>query len=117
MRLGHAITFFSSIYFVASSALPASQKPLVSHADSNHTISPQLFADLEELARIVDISYCVGGLTGISKPFQCLGRCNEFPKFELVTVRYKNLCVAIYKTLTTHRHGIQDHCSLTLAAT
>jgi len=44
-----------------------------------------LFSNLEELARIVDISYCVG-LTGIgvSKPFKCLSRCSEFPTFELV---------------------------------
>ncbi|RDW77075.1 hypothetical protein BP6252_05128 [Coleophoma cylindrospora] len=47
-------------------------------------ISLPLFAELEELARIVDISYCVG-TTGISKPFQCASRCNDFPNFELVT--------------------------------
>jgi len=49
----------------------------------NANISLQLFAELEELSRIVDISYCVG-TTGISKPFQCASRCNEFPDFELV---------------------------------
>lgn len=51
-------------------------------------ISTALFAELEELARIVDISYCVGvtGL-GIAKPFTCASRCNEFPDFELVQVR------------------------------
>ncbi|PVH85647.1 alpha/beta-hydrolase [Cadophora sp. DSE1049] len=46
-------------------------------------ISVSLFAELEELARIVDISYCVG-TTGISKPFSCASRCDEFPSFELV---------------------------------
>merc|ERR1712093_343451 len=46
-------------------------------------ISVSLFAELEELARIVDISYCVG-TTGISKPFLCASRCDEFPDFELV---------------------------------
>jgi len=49
----------------------------------NANISLQLFAELEELSRIVDISYCVG-TTGISKPFQCASRCAEFPDFELV---------------------------------
>lgn len=52
-------------------------------------ISQQLFWELEELARIVDISYCVGtaGL-GIQKPFQCASRCGDrdFETFELVTV-------------------------------
>jgi hypothetical protein len=49
----------------------------------NSNVSIELFAELEELARIVDISYCVG-TTGISKPFQCASRCDEFPEFELV---------------------------------
>ncbi|KAG4429142.1 hypothetical protein IFR05_015371 [Cadophora sp. M221] len=50
---------------------------------TTHNISLPLFAELEELARIVDISYCVG-TTGISKPFLCASRCDEFPSFELV---------------------------------
>lgn len=50
-------------------------------------VSKELFADLEELSRIVDISYCVGLTgTGIQKPFECLSRCHEFGGFELVTV-------------------------------
>lgn len=50
-------------------------------------ISEELFADLEELSRIVDISYCVGLTgTGIQNPFECLSRCHEFAGFELVTV-------------------------------
>ncbi|KAK3718847.1 hypothetical protein LTR37_004763 [Vermiconidia calcicola] len=62
------------------------QSPLLRHGNSNRTVSAILFAELEELARIVDISYCVGltGL-GIIKPFQCLSRCSDFPSFELVT--------------------------------
>ncbi|KAI9800567.1 MAG: hypothetical protein M1833_003225 [Piccolia ochrophora] len=50
---------------------------------SNRTISPELFDELEELARIVDISYCVGN-SGIYEPFTCVSRCEEFPSFELV---------------------------------
>ncbi|THW59231.1 extracellular lipase [Aureobasidium pullulans] len=70
---------------VVTHALPAQQVPLLRHAANNRTVSPELFSDLEELARVVDISYCVG-LTGIgiSKPFKCLSRCSEFPDFELV---------------------------------
>ncbi|PBP25791.1 hypothetical protein BUE80_DR003216 [Diplocarpon rosae] len=45
--------------------------------------SPALFAELEELARIVDIAYCVG-TTGIARPFLCASRCADFPAFELV---------------------------------
>lgn len=44
-----------------------------------------LFDDLEELARLVDISYCVGS-TGLREPFDCLNHCKEFEGFELVTV-------------------------------
>ena len=69
----------------AAWSLPTEQIPLLRHANTNRAVSPELFSNLEELARIVDISYCVG-LTGIgvSKPFKCLSRCSEFPTFELV---------------------------------
>jgi len=64
----------------------AHQLPLgmaIGEPDNRGNISIKLFAELEELSRIVDISYCVG-ITGISKPFQCSSRCNDFPDFELV---------------------------------
>lgn len=48
-------------------------------------VSKELFNSLEELSRLVDISYCVG-TTGVQEPFQCLSRCVEFPNLELVTV-------------------------------
>jgi pimeloyl-ACP methyl ester carboxylesterase len=59
--------------------------PLQTLFNGNRTISQSLFSSLEELARIVDISYCVGS-TGIQEPFRCLSRCSEFPGFELVTI-------------------------------
>lgn len=64
------------------------QVPLTgSLLEANRNISDELFADLEELSRIVDISYCVGATgTGIQKPFLCASRCQDFPHFELVTV-------------------------------
>lgn len=62
------------------------QTPLLSHGSNRVNVSATLFAELEELARIVDIAYCVGlASTGISKPFRCLSRCHDFPSFELVT--------------------------------
>lgn len=61
------------------------QLPLPQHAD-NRNVSAALFAELEELARVVDIAYCVGSTSwGISKPFSCLSRCSDFPSFELIT--------------------------------
>ncbi|PQE08108.1 hypothetical protein CJF31_00008194 [Rutstroemia sp. NJR-2017a BVV2] len=86
------LSFFLSLshLYEHATALPTTttssnnnQTPLLSPA---HTISPALFADLEEFARIVDIAYCVGVAgTGIQKPFVCASRCSDFPGFELVT--------------------------------
>jgi hypothetical protein len=77
---------FIFLFLIASCLGAATQTPLLA---SNDTISRELFFELEELARIVDIAYCVGtaGL-GISKPFQCLSHCGDedFKNFELVTV-------------------------------
>src|SRR5271155_3829488 len=53
--------------------------------NQSRNVSRSLFNSLEELARIVDISYCVGS-TGIQKPFRCLSRCRDFENFELITV-------------------------------
>ncbi|EME39373.1 hypothetical protein DOTSEDRAFT_75169 [Dothistroma septosporum NZE10] len=61
------------------------QRPILQHG-TGRNVSVALFSELEELARIVDISYCVGLTSlGISKPFNCLSRCTDFPQFELVT--------------------------------
>ena len=71
------------ILSTATTASPVSQAPLL--LTGKHHISESLFADLEELSRLVDISYCVG-TTGIRKPFACAHRCKDFRGFELVTV-------------------------------
>lgn len=57
------------------------------HEPENHSrqISQTLFDELQELARLVDVSYCVGS-TGLREPFDCLNHCKEFEGFELVTV-------------------------------
>ena len=64
-------------------------------------VSNDLFNSLEELSRLVDISYCVG-TTGVQQPFQCLSRCDEFPDLELVTVGY--LSPAKHSSLKKHTH-------------
>ncbi|KAJ5944886.1 hypothetical protein N7516_005054 [Penicillium verrucosum] len=53
-------------------------------AQTKKHVSTDLFNSLEELSRLVDISYCVG-TTGVHQPFQCLSRCIDFPDLELVT--------------------------------
>lgn len=77
-------TLATALTSIATSHPATSQQPLVLDVSKgNSNISIELFAELEELSRIVDISYCVG-TTGISKPFECASRCDEFPNFELV---------------------------------
>ncbi|KAI5848646.1 Alpha/Beta hydrolase protein [Morchella snyderi] len=65
----------------------ATASPVGQHSNPpprNPPISDALFAELEELSRIVDIAYCVGSLnTGVSPPFQCLSYCKDFPTFTL----------------------------------
>ncbi|KAH7363872.1 Alpha/Beta hydrolase protein [Rhexocercosporidium sp. MPI-PUGE-AT-0058] len=89
MMLYPSITnlLFASIATLTS-AHPSPNTPILtpnepSKPTSTPNISIPLFAELEELSRIVDISYCVG-TTGISHPFLCASRCDEFPSFELV---------------------------------
>lgn len=60
---------------------PALDQP----ARSKPVVSPTVFTSLEELARVVDVSYCVGN-TGIRKPFECLSHCAELRGFELIAV-------------------------------
>ncbi|KAJ5435717.1 hypothetical protein N7445_006602 [Penicillium cf. griseofulvum] len=57
--------------------------PATAQSKTKH-VSTDLFNSLEELSRLVDISYCVG-TTGVQQPFQCLSHCTEFPDLELVT--------------------------------
>jgi len=66
--------------FDTSSKLPSVHQP-----QARQNISKELYDELEELARVVDVSYCVG-YSGIRAPFDCLGRCEEFPSFQLVEV-------------------------------
>lgn len=84
-----ALFLYLSLLVASVSCQSKDQIPIVQHhAPNNRTVSPQLFAELEELSRIVDISYCVGDLgLGIKKPFSCASRCKDFENFELVAVQ------------------------------
>ncbi|KAN0086708.1 Alpha/Beta hydrolase fold [Elaphomyces granulatus] len=66
-----------------ASGLPGCARDLEREAQGRG-ISVELFEDLEELTRLVDISYCVGS-SGLYKPFRCLSHCSEFGGFELIT--------------------------------
>ena len=72
----HILSILLSLY-VITFALPT-------QTNNFRDVSQAVFESLEELARVVDVSYCVG-TSGIQKPFKCLSRCNDFPGFELIT--------------------------------
>ncbi|KAJ4397018.1 hypothetical protein N0V93_001242 [Gnomoniopsis smithogilvyi] len=56
----------------------------IDNGPSATSISPSLFTDIERLARLVDITYCVG-TSGIYQPFTCASRCKEFPNLRLAS--------------------------------
>lgn len=65
------------------------QRPISSPSSDDgypraNSVSTAFFASLERLARLVDITYCVG-TTGISPPFSCASRCKEFPNLRLAS--------------------------------
>ncbi|KAK6842403.1 Alpha/Beta hydrolase protein [Apiospora arundinis] len=80
------LTFLHAIAAALGSAQVANeQKPLRADGTNNPTsgISVRLFAHLERLSRLVDIAYCVG-TTGLTRPFECVSRCKDFPTLDLV---------------------------------
>lgn len=93
------------LFTAAYGASTPAQIPLARHhVATNRTVSPALFKDLEELSRIVDIAYCVGGFgLGIEKPFECPSRCHDFKTFELVTVSFLDICLFWLCMLTLPR--------------
>lgn len=70
--------------FIGSFALQSQPQANLDSSFSTTAISVPFFSELERLARLVDISYCIGN-TGVRKPFTCVSRCNEFPSVTLVT--------------------------------
>lgn len=102
-----------------ATSIPASQAVLTDPQPDNfnRNVSRKLFYELEELARIVDISYCVG-TTGIQKPFLCASRCQEFPGFELVTASgTSRIQRGAWFTNYSYRPGTQVRFSPTRVAT
>ncbi|KAH8602625.1 Alpha/Beta hydrolase protein [Bisporella sp. PMI_857] len=86
MRLYSIVIILLSLVSTTICTPLTEQRPLQASQDgtsNGSNLSIKLFAELEEFSRIVDISYCVG-MTGISKPFRCSSRCDDFPEFELV---------------------------------
>jgi hypothetical protein len=88
-RLSIILNALLSLLALTTHPTQASQQPLSDSEDLLTTaafpnITLPLFFELEELSRIVDISYCVG-TTGIQAPFKCASRCADFPSYELVS--------------------------------
>ncbi|OTB06674.1 hypothetical protein M426DRAFT_318732 [Hypoxylon sp. CI-4A] len=79
------LLFFYSTTAFASWSL-TDQYPIPGHGDISTPshVSAGFFGSLERLSRLVDITYCVG-TTGITPPFSCASRCNDFPTLDLVT--------------------------------
>lgn len=57
--------------------------PVSPEESTRHTITSELYNSLHELARLVDVAYCVS-TTGVQKPFTCLSWCTQFPHLELL---------------------------------
>ena len=118
-RILSVLCAVSWLWSVCTESLPTHQIPITDSRTSkafnfNSSVSNELFQELEEHARIVDISYCVG-TTGIQKPFLCASRCQEFDGFELVTVSSTEGFGMLLAKIQLSRHGIQVRCSQTLA--
>ncbi|KAF7546380.1 hypothetical protein G7046_g9317 [Stylonectria norvegica] len=96
-------------------ALEETQQPLsVSSTTTTATtraISAPLFATLERLARLVDITYCVG-TTGVSRPFECVSRCNEFPTLSLVTTWNTGVLMSDSCGYIAVDHGPRHHSAI-----
>lgn len=107
-----AVALHSSDVARTSSSATASSTTHDGGSHKGASISPALFAELEELARVVDITYCVGSVgAGIQPPFSCPSRCGDFPSFELVTVgtsvpaslhNYIHFCHSVHADLKTN---------------
>lgn len=85
------LNLVSAVAALFSGAETIFQRPVASlHPDGHQgdlfttSVSPSLFTDIERLARLVDITYCVG-TSGIYRPFTCASRCKDFPNLRLAS--------------------------------
>ena len=92
------------------SSLPQSQSK-----SFDRSLSKNLFLELEELSRLVAISYCVGD-TGIQEPFECLSHCSDFKGFALAKVQ-PSAFMKHCRRLIEGRHGAQASSTQAQAAT
>ncbi|KAF7958705.1 hypothetical protein EAE96_002239 [Botrytis aclada] len=99
------ITLWQSAF--SAFAHPASSPSQYTSTHDQSSISLPLFHSLEELARLVDISYCVG-TSGISKPFSCVSRCDDFPGYELVDTFNTGVAKSDSSGYIVLDHGLQD---------
>lgn len=60
------------------------QIPLLPEVHRSNGISQELFKDLNDLAKIVDVTNCLQTPEGISYPFECNSFCREFPGLKLL---------------------------------
>ena len=111
MRFSKSISIRNLIFLCATVATgfpTSSQHPLFYSSNEapvsgNHNVSVKLFTELEELARLVDIAYCVG-MTGIQAPFECASRCDEFPGYELIDVCLRHqVCFGLKELCPSNR--------------
>lgn len=84
---------FSLAYAVLVCAASVTDSNRGEEHSADRTVSAEVFNSLEELSRVVDVSYCVG-TSGVQKPFECLSHCKDLEGFELVTVSRPTLFTA-----------------------
>lgn len=77
------LTYFS--FFLPIRALIRLETDHIPSGQDLRPIPEETYNSLDELARVVDVAYCVGS-TGLRKPFQCLSHCSDLKGFELITV-------------------------------
>lgn len=71
------------------------------------SVSSTFFSEIERLARLVDISYCVG-TSGIYQPFSCASRCKDFPNLRLESTWNTGVLMSDSCGYVAIDHGSQD---------
>lgn len=106
-------------FITALSSLGVAESTANIQTDIKTSVEPPpstlLFASLERLARLVDISYCIG-TTGVHKPFDCASRCKEFPELSLVDTWSTGIFFSDSVGYIALDHGVQHGLSMDPAA-
>lgn len=100
-----------SLVLLVRHTVSSAELDRISLNEAQRSIPNSLFLELDQLARVVDVSYCVGN-TGLRKPFECLSHCADLEGFELISVGASSLMRRrswpISKSAHPDRYGIQD---------